>query len=122
MRISDWSSDVCSSDLLQPFDEAAAARIDVRLGDAPVADAYGLGGVSWAPYIIERPVSSLELMSPDLDGRVQAGRARLSFNTLAMPAIAKKRIKWKGAVARIYLDAAPAWSEVTAIDGGGIVR
>src|SRR3546814_7075565 len=56
-------------------------------------------------------------MSPDLDGRVQAGRARFSFNPLAMPAIAKKRIKWKGAVARIYSAAALAWPAVTEFDG-----
>src|SRR3546814_13708242 len=56
-------------------------------------------------------------MSPDLDGRVQAGRARFSFNPLAMPAIAKKRIKWEGAVARIYSAAALAWPAVTEFDG-----
>src|SRR3546814_12677606 len=31
MRISDWSSDVCSSDLLKPVD---VARVHFRLGDA----------------------------------------------------------------------------------------
>lgn len=102
---------------LQPYDDAASARIDVRLGDAANAEAYGLGGVSWAPYITERPVSSLELMSPDLDGRVQAGRARMAFNPLAIPGIAKKKIKWKGARAKIYSASALAWPAVTEFDG-----
>src|SRR3546814_7605281 len=34
-----------------------------------------------------------------------------------MPAIAKKRIKWEGAVARIYSAAALAWPAVTEFDG-----
>src|SRR3546814_16575701 len=50
MRISDWSSDVCSSDLLQL--DAAALRLDVGLGDAEAeADAGVLGeeGVAFLP-------------------------------------------------------------------------
>src|SRR3546814_17570053 len=50
MRISDWSSDVCSSDLVEGAGEldaaglAAAAGVDLRLDDPEVA-ADRLGGV-----------------------------------------------------------------------------
>src|SRR3546814_11890032 len=33
MRISDWSSDVCSSDLLEPEQLAAASQFQILLGD-----------------------------------------------------------------------------------------
>lgn len=102
---------------LRPFDLAAAVRIDVRLADAANAEAYGLGGLVWSPYITERPVLSLETMAPDLDGRVQAGRARLALNPLAMPAIAGKKIKWRGGTAKIYTAAALAWPAVLEFDG-----
>src|SRR3546814_15309389 len=46
MRISDWSSDVCSSDLLHPGLEIALAAFEAAALDiaARTADARGIGG------------------------------------------------------------------------------
>jgi len=101
---------------LQPFDIAAAQRIEVRLADGPTADTYGTGGIEWFPAITERPVMSLETMSPDLDGKVLAGRARLSFNA-SMLGLAARQIKWAGAAAAIYSAKDLAWPPVTEFDG-----
>src|SRR3546814_2946961 len=46
MRISDWSSDVCSSDLIVGFPDRAPARMGISIGDT-LAATYGcLGAVA----------------------------------------------------------------------------
>src|SRR3546814_11910092 len=47
MRISDWSSDVCSSDLYTAFD-AALWQIEGQLSDANIQAAAQKAGVDWA--------------------------------------------------------------------------
>lgn len=101
---------------LQPFDLAAAARIHVRAGDAAESEAYGLGGENWLAAVIDRPVFSIEVMSPDLDGKVLAGRSRVSLN-YANLGLDGKVIKWMGSVARIYSAKELAWPAVTEFDG-----
>src|SRR3546814_4556391 len=56
MRISDWSSDVCSSDLLRPQPHAmlarrAAIRLAAQGGRLAVAILVGVGGVGTAVVI-----------------------------------------------------------------------
>src|SRR3546814_16668932 len=46
MRISDWSSDVCSSDLLDPFSLSASAQL-VYADRADAVDPQLSGMVSW---------------------------------------------------------------------------
>src|SRR3546814_7200866 len=50
MRMSDWSSDVCSSDLgLLPIDDANALAARLRLAD--MAWRIGFGAISW-PWLL----------------------------------------------------------------------
>ena len=65
---------------LRPLDQKTGQRVDVRVASAPTADAYGTGGHPWEPAISSRPTMSIELMSPDMDGRVQAGRAQFEIS------------------------------------------
>jgi hypothetical protein len=54
-------------------------RVNVYVGDTASPTAAGAGGFAWEPAIGERPTLSLELMSPDLSGKVQAGTAKFTL-------------------------------------------
>jgi hypothetical protein len=79
--------------LVQPWDADAGARADIRVADALVADAYGLGGFRWLPAVEQRPQLTVETMSLDLDGRVQAARMTIGL----AGAFAARNFKWVGA-------------------------
>ncbi len=102
---------------LQPFDVAANARVDVRIASALEAEAYGLNSVPWSPALHDRPQMSIEIMSTDLSGRVQVGRARFSMS-LENAGLARTRsLKWGGAPVKIYSAKVLAWPAVTEFDG-----
>src|SRR6478752_1263814 len=87
---------------LRPLDQRAGARVDVRVADAPSADAFGTGGTPWEPAVLSRPKLSIELMSPDMDGRVQAGQATFEL-ALGQLSIARPLdLYWKGAAVVIH--------------------
>src|SRR3546814_1913888 len=73
MRISDWSSDVCSSDLLRHkrltkahnFRVGAAARVEIR---SPLAAADRQPGQG----VLEGLLEAEELDDPDVDRRMEA--------------------------------------------------
>lgn len=79
--------------LIQPWDIATAARTDIRVGDGLSADAFGLGGETWLAGMQERPQISVETMSLDLDGRVQAGRMTIVLTGDFI----FQNLKWSGA-------------------------
>lgn len=88
---------------LRPLDQKAGQRVDIRVADGPSADTYGVGGVSWLPAVTTRPKMSLELMSPDMDGKVQAGKADFEIALGAMFTAAQaKRLYWRGAAVVIH--------------------
>lgn len=88
---------------LRPLDQRAGQRIDVRVADGPNADTYGVGGVLWEPAVLSRPRMSIELMSPDMDGRVQAGTASFEIALGAlMTRPQARRLYWKGASVVIH--------------------
>jgi hypothetical protein len=102
---------------IQPFDVEAAARIDVFVASALEGDAYGLGGVAWAPALVERPQLSFETMSLDVSGRVQTGRARFSISLAAAKVTLLRKIKWGGARVRIFNAKTLAWPSPIEFDG-----
>lgn len=88
---------------IQPFRKLTGARVMVRVGDSPIADGFGAGGFDWEPAFIERPVTSHELMSVDLDGKVQAGRVRFSLKLSSITAIPDAlTVDWQGAPVTIW--------------------
>src|SRR3546814_20127092 len=109
MRISDWSSDVCSSDLLDPGDQVhrAAHALDHLAGHHPVGEITGLGDLHAAqPGEVDmaaadhreallrheigglRPLADLLLAGVDQDGVIVA-------------------LAWEGAVAPPAVPAPP---------------
>lgn len=101
---------------IAPFDLKTALRTTVRAGDSPVAHAYGLNGVQWLPALTERPGMSIELMAPELDGKVMAGRTRFTLDLKALGMVAKET-KWIGAEVFIYSAAKMQWPAVTEFNG-----
>src|SRR3546814_9736331 len=72
MRISDWSSDVCSSDLGQLFD------LIVKHVPAPVADASG-------PFaMLATTLEADNFVGRILTGRIHSGTARLNMPVKVM--------------------------------------
>src|SRR3546814_15819016 len=73
MRISDWSSDVCSSDLVDGTAPRSAPRIQINAaGDGIARDAHGnaLGGIR-TPYVdVPTAVLSGENASTQGDGGI----------------------------------------------------
>jgi hypothetical protein len=83
----------------QPLNVPANARQVVRIGDSPVAEGYGLGNANWEPAVAQRPTLSIELMSPDMDGKVQAGQARFS--------LLLSQLQTAGDLTKLYWQGAP---------------
>ncbi len=103
--------------LIQPWDIVAAARVDVRVGSALEAEAYGLNATPWLPAMIERPQLSIEIMAIDLSGGVQVGKARIVIGIDAAGIPDTKNYKWGGAPIKIYSASKLAWPAVTEFDG-----
>lgn len=107
---------------LRPLDRRTNARVDIRTADAPSAEDYGTSGVSWAPGILQRPSMSIELMSLDMDGQVQAGQARFTLSLARLGYVGDPTaLYWRGASVVIHntgvlegADAVPDfWGNVT---------
>ena len=93
--------------LIRPLDRAAGARVDLRIGDAPLADYYGLTGVPWQPALSRRPTLSQELMSPDMNGKVQVGTARFEIDLRQLTGITLPlNLYWRGAAVTLLTEAA----------------
>lgn len=91
---------------IRPLLAGTTTRVDIRVADGPNADAFALMGQEWEPAINRRPALSQELMSPDLDGRVQAGRAAFeillgAIHSQQFPAT----LIWRGAPVEIFGEA-----------------
>jgi hypothetical protein len=88
--------------ILEPFNPITGTRETIRVASALSAEAFGLEGQQWIPALAQRPVMSIELMSPDLDGRVQAGRCRFSVDLNVFRDKRMARWKWLGAAVQVY--------------------
>lgn len=83
---------------IRPMVAATGQRIDVRLGDGLSAEEYGTAGLVWQPGITNRPSLSIELMSPDMDGKTQVGKASFEIDVRALRGIASpETLYWRGA-------------------------
>src|SRR3546814_20496597 len=100
MRISDWSSDVCSSDLAEPLEQAQARkvrllldRLDLKPGDRLLEIGSGWGYLAeTAPRPYGAQVTSITLPEEQLaHARARAERAVLvdgvTFNLTASRAV-----------------------------------
>lgn len=89
--------------LIQPWRKSAAARVDVRVGDAPSAEGYGIGGFDWEPAVVTRPTFSLELMPLELDGKTQTGKAHFALQLCNVLNVADARmLDYQGAPITIW--------------------
>lgn len=87
----------------RPLRVIGGVRVDVRAGDSPLADGYGLGGLNWEPAIARRPIFSEELMSQDMDGRVQAGKCSFTLSLRNLLEVSDAdRLYWGGAPVTIW--------------------
>lgn len=83
---------------IRPLDQATNTRVDVRIGDGLSAEEFGTAGVPWQPALTQRPTLSIELMSPDMNGAVQAGSATFEIQLRALRGIdAAELLYWGGA-------------------------
>src|SRR3546814_12640486 len=111
MRISDWSSDVCSSDLqveyggalllaLVPFVERAEQAIPKEVGD-PVIALFVMEMVSHVPRLHRRQEFALRLVGQMLDAVaefIKAGREKARRQGNSRPAQAAQGIDRKSVV------------------------
>src|SRR3546814_12005524 len=78
MRISDWSSDVCSSDLPTPAQARAAgaalAQLHRSLADFTLERHNGLGPDEW-PRLMRRCGDDLDSIAPGLEARLDTALA-----------------------------------------------
>ena len=89
---------------IQPVVRATNFRETLLFASGASADVYGAGGVPWQPAVVRRPQLSMEILAPDLSGRVQAGRASFALSTRQMgSAHAHKRV-WLGAPIKIWFN------------------
>jgi hypothetical protein len=104
---------------ISPLVVATNARVDVYCGVAPSSNDYGTMGINWEPAVDRAPELSIETMSPEIDGRVQAGRARFRLNLRAVRQVtAPETLSWRGAPVIILTDdAAQDLGAVPEFDG-----
>src|SRR3546814_8182320 len=72
MRISDWSSDVCSSDLPEGAGGNGHAVVGKLIGDTPSKPFGGRDEIAWSPdgrfiYFAMRQAGRIEALSTNLD-------------------------------------------------------
>jgi len=105
--------------ILEPFNPLTGLRETVRIASAATPAAFAIDGQSWKAAIAQRPTLSIELMSPEIDGRVQAGRCSFTVNLNAFANAAMANWKWLGAPITLY--SAPDLVLPTTPDFAGIV-
>lgn len=92
---------------LRPLIAGTSTRVDIRVADGPNADAFGILGQAWEPAISRRPTKTQEIMSPDLNGQVQPGRATFDILMAAILSVATPAaLVWHGAPVKIYNETA----------------
>jgi len=87
---------------LRPLNARTSQREDIRVADGPTADTYGTAGLVWQAALTRRPTMSIELMSTDMDGKVQAGQARFEISLPLLQHADARRMYWKGASVVIH--------------------
>lgn len=108
---------------IQPLDQATNTRRDVYVGDGSSGEAFGAGGLTWEPAVIARPQMSIELFSPEMDGRVQAGKVQFSVALDQIMAVRRPRdLYWGGAPVTIYFDSPPGGGAAAADFVGSVTR
>ena len=88
--------------LVQPRVGANGARTDLRLSTGADALAAGLGGNPWEAAIQRRPRLTMELLAPDLNGKVQVGRGDFVINLNDVRKVDTTTLYWSGAPVVIY--------------------
>lgn len=109
---------------LRPWDVVAGAVFDVRVASGPSADTYSLGGFAagWAAALTRRPLLSLDLMSLDLNGRTQLGRASFAVSLGQIPGFDfGKNLRWMGAQVTIYSARDQSWGNA-AVEFVGMIN
>lgn len=88
---------------VRPMTLATGVRSDVRLGSVPSPVYAGLGGFQWEGAVSRRPRFMLDLMSPQLDGRVQTARGDFMVNLNHVQAVTDPQgMMWSGAPITVY--------------------
>src|SRR3546814_17625434 len=108
MRISDWSSDVCSSDLLLPFGKPDGADRRAR---------YEL----WKPFVLECIAAMIEKRAGGAVARGKEGRSREAAPRLQRKEAEFDQSEPEPAIALGQRDAGPAllaWEEHGRASGG----
>lgn len=107
--------------LIRPLRLETRERIDVRLGDADEATYYGMDGKVWEPAINQRPTTSIETMSPDMDGTVQTAKAKFAVQMGQIFEVAKPtELYWQSAAVTIWSLDTPDWSR-RAVEFTGVI-
>ena len=107
---------------IEAFRTPTAERKFVYVGSAASPAALGLDGKNWHPNISTRPIMSLELMSPDLNGRVQAGTCRFALDLNGLTdedgrSVYSASVKWMGAPVEVFLPTNLSLSSTPAFKG-----
>ena len=88
---------------IEAYDILTASPLMVRIADGPSAETFGVGGFSWSPAILKRAVMTVEILSIDLNARIQSGKASITLDRRALRSLPTSRlVKWTGAAIRIY--------------------
>src|SRR3546814_4778632 len=93
MRISDWSSDVCSSDLTHPFKQAFRNRQDLRTPGAAATEAEETKRRTYTPHIIQPDRTTFVPIGFDVFGGWGASTTDEIENHLAKGANREKSAK-----------------------------
>lgn len=88
---------------VRPLDPVTGNRVDVRLGSVPSPVYAGLGGLTWEGAVSRRPRLMLDLMSTDLNGKVQTGRGDFMVNLNHVKGVSEPAsLMWSGAPVTVY--------------------
>jgi hypothetical protein len=93
--------------LIRPLDPASGQRVDVRVASAQLRGITGLGGMKWAPAMIEAPKLSWQLFDGDFSSPISVGNADIALSLKVLVATHEHpdaaRYYWQGAPVTLWL-------------------
>jgi peptidoglycan hydrolase CwlO-like protein len=88
--------------VIDAWSKGSGSRAPIYLADGPSPNTYGIAGYSWEPAVSDRPAISMDIGTPQVDGKIRAGRATFSIIKANVRSVDINALYLRSAPVRIY--------------------